>query len=281
MPKIKITCDSTCDLSKDIYRVHDVDVVPLTVTLGDELYRDGVDVTPQQIFDYVDKTGTLPKTSAISMGEYLDAWTKYHQEGYDIIHINLSKELSSSYQNACLAAQELGHVYVVDSQTLSTGSGCLVLEAARMIDEGMEAPAIKEQLDQLKSHIEVGFVVQKLEYLQKSGRCSTVTALGARALHIRPEIRVHDGGMTVGHKYRGSMEKSVLAYVRNRLKDRTDIDLKRIYLTYSSCSDELLEKVVALIKELQPCQEIAINFAGCTICSHSGPDCVGISLLTK
>ncbi len=281
MAKIKITCDSTCDLSATTYQANNVDVIPLTVTLGDKAYHDGVDIHPQQIFDYVAETGILPMTSAISMGEYLDVWTKYREEGYDIIHINLSKELSTSYQNACLAAQELGHVYVVDSQTLSTGGGCLVLEAARMIQEGMEAPAIKERLDALKDHLEVSFVLQKLEYLQKGGRCSSVTALGARALHIRPEIRVHDGGMSVGHKYRGSMEKSVLAYVRGCLEGRTDIDPTRIFVTYSSCSDALLEKVVALIKELQPCQEIIFNLAGCTICSHCGPDCLGLILLTK
>lgn len=281
MAKIKITCDSTCDLPASLYQENQVDVIPLSVTLGDKLYRDGVDITSREIFDFVDKTGTLPKTSAISMGEYLDVWKPYHEEGFDIIHVNLSSELSTSYQNACLAARELGHVWVVDSRTLSSGSGQLVLEAARMAAEGMEAPAIKEALDETRNHLDVSFVLQTLEYLQKGGRCSSVTALGARALRIRPEILVKDGGMIVGHKYRGNMEKSVLAYIRGHLEGRTDIDPRRIFVTYSSCPDELVEKVVALVKELQPFEEVICAHAGCTICSHCGPDCLGVLLLTK
>ena len=281
MANIKITCDSTCDLTEQLYRDNNVEVIPLTVALGDQLYRDSVDIHSQEIFDFVDKTNTLPKTSAISMGEYLDAWKPFHEEGCDIIHINLSSELSSSYQNACLAAQELGHVWVVDSQNLSTGSGHLVLEAVRMAREGMEAPAIKDALDEMKSHLDVSFVLQQLQYLQKGGRCSSVTALGARALRIRPEILVKNGGMVVGHKYRGNMEKSVLAYIRGHLEGRTDIDPKRIFVTYSSCSDELVEEVVALVKELQPFEEVICTKAGCTICSHCGPDCLGVLLLTK
>lgn len=281
MAKIKITCDSTCDLPESLYQKYQVDVIPLSVTLGDQLYHDGVDINSREIFDFVKAHGILPKTSAISMGEYLDVWTPYHEQGYDIIHVNLSSELSTSYQNACLAAKELGHVYVVDSQNLSSGSGHLVLEAAHMISEGMEAPAIKDRLDEIKDHLDVSFVLQTLEYLQKGGRCSSATALGARALHIRPEIIVHNGGMTVGHKYRGNMERSVLSYIRGHLEGRTDIDPKRIFVTYSSCPDELVEKVVALIKELQPFQEVICSHAGCTICSHCGPNCLGVLLLTK
>ena len=281
MSKIKITCDSTCDLTESLYRENDVEVIPLSVTLGDQVYRDGVDVTSQQLFDYVTKTGTLPMTSAISVGEYLDVWRKYVEDGYEVVHINISSSLSTSHQNACLAAKELGHVYVVDSQNLSTGSGHLVLEAARLGREEMEAPAIKEALDKMREHLDASFVLQTLDYLKKGGRCSSVTALGARALQLRPEIRVRDGGMVVGKKYRGNMEKSVLAYIRGRLEGRTDIDPTRIFITYSSASDDLVEKAIALVKELQPFKEIIVTHAGCTICSHCGPDCLGVLLLTK
>ncbi len=281
MSKIKITCDSTCDLTEALYRENNVDVIPLSVTLGDTVYRDGVDVTSQQLFEYVSKNGTLPMTSAISVGEYLDVWGKYVEDGYDVVHINISSNLSTSYQNACLAAKGLGHIYVVDSQSLSSGSGLLVLEAARMIREGMEAPAIKERLDVIREHLDISFVLQTLEYLQKGGRCSSVTALGARALQLRPEIRVRDGGMIVGKKYRGNMEKSVLAYIRGRLEGRTDIDPARIIITYSSAPDELVEKAIALVKELQPFEEVTVTHAGCTICSHCGPNCLGVLMMTK
>ena len=281
MSKIKVTCDSTCDLTEALYHENNVDVIPLSVTLGDQVYRDGVDVTSQQLFDYVSKTGTLPMTSAISVGEYLDAWRKYVEDGYEVVHINISSSLSTSHQNACLAAKELGHVYVVDSQNLSSGSGHLVLEAAHLGRAGIEAPAIKETLDQMREHLDASFVLQTLDYLKKGGRCSSVTALGARALQLRPEIRVRDGGMVVGKKYRGNMEKSVLAYIRGRLEGRTDIDPARIFITYSSASDDLVEKAIALVKELQPFKEIIVTHAGCTICSHCGPDCLGVLLLTK
>lgn len=281
MSKIKVTCDSTCDLTEALYHENNVDVIPLSVTLGDQVYRDGVDVTSQQLFDYVSKTGTLPMTSAISVGEYLDAWRKYVEDGYEVVHINISSSLSTSHQNACLAAKELGHVYVVDSQNLSSGSGHLVLEAAHLGRAGIEAPAIKETLDQMREHLDASFVLQTLDYLKKGGRCSSVTALGARALQLRPEIRVRDGGMVVGKKYRGNMEKSVLAYIRGRLEGRTDIDPTRIFITYSSASDDLVEKAIALVKELQPFKEIIVTHAGCTICSHCGPDCLGVLLLTK
>ena len=281
MAKIQITCDSTCDLTEQLYRDHHIEVIPLSVTLGDKVYRDSVDIHSPEIFQFVADHGTLPKTSAISMGEYLDVWKKYRDEGCDIIHINISSDLSSSYQNACLAGQELGHGWVVDSRNLSAGSGHLGLEAARMVREGMDAPAIKAALDEIRNHLDVSFVLQTLEYLQKGGRCSSVTALGARALRIRPEILVKNGGMIVGHKYRGNMEKSVLAYIRGHLEGRTDIDPKRIFVTYSSCPDELVEKVVALVKELQPFEEVICTKAGCTICSHCGPDCLGVLLLTK
>ena len=281
MAKIKVTCDSTCDLTEELYQANNVEVIPLSVTLGDKVYRDGVDIFSQQVFDYVAETGTLPKTSAISVGEYLDAWQKYVQDGYDVIHVNISSDLSTSYQNACVAAKELGHVYVVDSRNLSSGSGHLVLEAARMIREGMEAPAIKANLDEQKEHLDVSFVLQTLEYLQKGGRCSSVTALGARALQLRPEIRVHNGGMIVGKKYRGNMEKSILAYIRGHLENRTDINTGRIFITHSSVPDDIVEKVKKLVLELYPFKEVIVTRAGCTICSHCGPNCLGVLFFTK
>ncbi len=286
MSKIKITCDSTCDLTESLYRENNVDVIPLSVTLGDQVYRDGVDVTSRQLFDYVAQSGTLPMTSAISVGEYLDAWRSYVEDGCDIVHVNISSNLSTSHQNACLAARELadkgpGRVYVVDSQSLSSGSGLLVLEAARLILDGADAAAIKARLDVMREHLDISFVLQTLEYLKKGGRCSSITALGARALQLRPEIRVRNGGMIVGKKYRGNMEKSVLDYIRGRLADRSDIDPARIIITYSSAPDALVEKAVALVKELQPFEEVLVTHAGCTICSHCGPDCLGVLMMTK
>ena len=281
MSNIKITCDSTCDLPQELYAKYDVDVVALAVTLGDELHRDGVDITAPELFAYVKETGTLPKTSAISMGEYLDVFSKYVSEGRTVIHINLSSNLSASHQNAVLAAQELDNVYVVDSRNLSSGSGHLVVEAAEMAAQGLDAETIVARLNEMKERLDVSFVLQTLEYLQKGGRCSSVTALGARALQLRPEIRVSDGGMGVGKKYRGSMEKSVLDYIRGRLADRDDVDTRRIFVTHSPMDQAVVDKAIALVRELHPFEEVIETSAGCTICSHCGPNCLGVLFFKK
>ena len=281
MSNIKITCDSTCDLPQELYAKYDVEVVALSVALGEELHRDGVDISAPELFAYVKESGTLPKTSAVSMGEYLDVFGKYVREGKTIIHINLSSNLSASYQNAMLAAEELGNVYVVDSRNLSTGSGHLVIEAAEMAAQGMEAEAIVAQLNKMKERVDASFVLQTLEYLQKGGRCSSVAALGARALQLRPEIRVADGSMGVGKKYRGSMEKSVLDYVRGRLEGRDDIDTRRIFVTHSPMDQAVVDKAIALVRELHPFEEVIETCAGCTICSHCGPNCLGVLFFKK
>ena len=281
MSNIKITCDSTCDLPQELYAKYDVEVVALSVALGEELHRDGVDISAPELFAYVKETGTLPKTSAVSMGEYLDVFGKYVREGKTVIHINLSSNLSASHQNAVLAAEELGNVYVVDSRNLSTGSGHLVIEAAEMAAQGMEAEAIVAQLNKMKERVDASFVLQTLEYLQKGGRCSSVAALGARALQLRPEIRVADGGMGVGKKYRGSMEKSVLDYIRGRLEGRDDIDIRRIFVTHSPMDQAVVDKAIALVRELHPFEEVIETCAGCTICSHCGPNCLGVLFFKK
>ncbi len=281
MQKIKITCDSTCDLTQEIYERYNIEVFPLGITLGEELYRDGIDVTAPKVFDYVAETGILPKTSAFSMGEYLEMFQKYVNDGYTVIHINLSSEFSSCHQNAKLAAEELGNVYPIDSRNLSSGSGHLVMAAAELAAEGLSAPEIVEKLEEMKLRLDVSFVLQTLDYLKKGGRCSGVVALAATALQLRPEIVVVDGSMKVGKKYRGSMEKSITDYVKGRLADREDIQHNRIFITHSYVPADIVEKVKVLVAELQPFAEIIETKAGCTISSHCGPACLGVLFFKK
>ena len=281
MSKIKITCDSTCDLTPELYKKYQVSVSPLCVTLGDDLHRDSVDVTAQDIFAYVDQTGNLPKTSAISVGEYEEFFQPFVDDGCSVIHINISSEFSACYQNACLAAQNLGNVYPIDSRNLSTGSAHLVLAAAEMAQQGVEAAQIAEELKKLQARVDASFVLQTLEYLKKGGRCSSVVALGANLLSLRPEIEVTGGKMEVGKKYRGKMEKTILDYVKGRLVGRDDIDTKRIFITHSYVPQEIVEKVIALVKELHPFEEVIETKAGCTITSHCGPNCLGVLFLRK
>ncbi|MBQ8814677.1 MAG: DegV family protein [Lachnospiraceae bacterium] len=281
MHKIKITCDSTCDLTAELYEKYDVEVLPLGVSLGDEFYHDGVDVTAKSIFEFVEKNSVLPKTAAVSVGEYEDVFRKYVDQGYSVIHINISSELSACHQNARLAAEEVGNVYPIDSRNLSTGSGLLVIAAAELVSEGYSVEEIVEQLNEMSARVDASFVLQTLEYLKKGGRCSSLVALGANVLQLRPEIEVVDGGMKVGKKYRGKMERSIADYVKGRLEGREDIQLDRIFVTHSYVPKEIVESVVALVKELHPFAEVLETTAGCTISSHCGPNCLGVLFFRK
>lgn len=281
MHKIKVTCDSTCDLTPELYESYGIQVVPLAITLGDRLYHDGVDVTVEELLSYADRTGTLPKTSAISPVEYEKVFRPWVEQGYTVIHINISSEFSACYQNACLAAEELGNVYPIDSRNLSSGSGHLALLAVELARAGKTAAEIVETLNQRKEKLDVSFVLQHLDYLRMGGRCSGVAVLGANLLKLRPEIRVQDGKMNVGAKYRGSMERSVLDYIRGRLAGRDDVDTGRIFVTHSPMPDELVDKAVALVKELHPFREVLVTSAGSTVASHCGPECLGVLFFKK
>ena len=281
MPKIKITCDSTCDLNVDLYERYNISVIPLSVALGDRLCRDGVDVEPKELFSYVEQTGKLPTTSAISVGEYEDFFRPFVADGYEVVHINLSSELSSSHQNARIAAQEVGNVYILDSRSLSTGSGLLVILAAELASAGHDAAYIVNALDEKKSRLDVSFVLQTLDYLHKGGRCSGLARFGANMLKLRPEIVMDNGCLHVGKMYRGSMEKTILDYVRGRLTDEKEVCCDRIFVTHSGVPREILDKVIALVKELRPFQEVIETEAGSTISCHCGPECIGILFFRK
>lgn len=281
MNKIKITCDSTCDLTKELYEKYGVEVVPLGITLGETLYLDSVDITTQKVFDYVAETGVLPKTSAISVADYETVFKKYVSEGYSVIHINISSEFSACHQHARLAAEEVGNVYPIDSRNLSSGSGHLVIAAAEMAKDGMTAPEIAEKLNEIKEKLDVSFVLQTLDYLKKGGRCSGVLALGAAMLQLRPEIEVVDGGMKVGKKYRGKIDKSIMDYVKGRLAGRDDIDTKRIFVTHSYVPEEIVVQVKDYVKSLYPFEEVLETTAGCTVSSHCGPACLGVLFFKK
>ncbi|MBQ7465139.1 MAG: DegV family protein [Oscillospiraceae bacterium] len=281
MAKIKVTCDSTCDLTQELYQKYDIHVVPLGITLGDTLYSDGVDIGAQEIFAYADAKGQLPKTSAVSPADYENQFRPFVEQGYEVIHINISSEFSACYQNACLAAAELGHVHPIDSRNLSTGSGHLAVLAAELAQQGLEADAIVAELERRKALLDVSFVLQRLDYLSMGGRCPGVVALGASLLKLRPEIRVVEGKMIVGKKYRGDAQRTILDYVKGRLEGRTDVDTRRIFITHAKAPQEIVDQVVALVRQLHPFEEVLVTEAGCTISSHCGPDCLGVLFFKK
>ena len=279
--KIKITSDSTCDLSREQIAKYDVHILPLAVAMGENNYRDGVDITPEQIYAHVAKGGDLPKTAANNIADYAEVFAKYSKEYDAVIHLNISAEFSSCHQNACLAAEEFENVYVVDSRNLSTGHGLLVIRAYELAEAGKTGAEIAEELRGMVDRVDASFILNQLEYLKKGGRCSALAVLGANMLKLKPCIEVKDGKMGVGKKYRGAFDKSMKDYIHDRLADRDDLELDRVFVTHSGIDKELIDLAVNTVRELQPFKEICVTQAGCTVSSHCGPDTIGVLYIHK
>ena len=281
MSKIRICADSTCDLSPELIEKYNITITPLQIFLGDKDYTDQKDIFPQTIYDYVAKTGILPKTAAVSVGTYTDVFTELKKDCDEIIHFTISSEMSSCYQNAKLAAADFDNVYVVDSRNLSTGHGLVVLEAERMAREGMEPDDIVAALHDLTGRVEASFILDRLDYMKMGGRCSAVTLLGANLLKLRPCIEVKDGKMGVGKKYRGSFEKCLVQYITDKIGARSDLELRRVFITHSGLPEEMVQKAVETVQKLQPFDEICVTRAGCTVSSHCGPRTIGVLYIRK
>ncbi len=280
--KTRITADSTCDLSPELIEKYDITIMPLSIILGEKAYADMLEINPKQVFEYVDSGKGICKTAAVNVDEYINKFTELLKDCDAIVHINISSEFSACYQNACIAAQEVGNVYVVDSRNLSTGIGHLVLDASIMASQGIDAEVIAETLRKDAARLEVSFVLDTLSYMRRGGRCSAVAAIGANFMQLKPCVEVREGKMGVGKKYRGNLEKVIKQYVTDRLKDRSDLDKKRIFLTYSEAfPKEILKEVHSLVDQYGEFEEVYETSAGCTISSHCGPRCFGILFYRK
>lgn len=278
---IIISSDSTCDLSQELIDKYQIRIQPMGVSLGDKIYRDGIDITPDDIYAHHKKTGQLPKTSAINVAENMEYFEQLTKDGSAVIHFTISSSMSSTYNNACFAAEELEDVYVVNAKNLSTGSGLLVLAAAEMVQEGIEAKEIARKVSALADCVDASFVVDNLEYLAKGGRCSAVAAFGANLLQLKPCIYVKNGAMGVGKKYRGKYEKVLLSYVADRLANPDDICLDRVFVTHAGCDPKVVESVAEAVKKALPFKEVLVTRAGCTISSHCGANTLGVLFIRK
>ena len=280
--KIIVTTDSTSDLPKEIAKERNIEVMPLLVNLEDDTFEDGVNITNEDIFSFVDKTGELPKTGARSSEHYKEFFTgamkKYGADA--LIHIALSSEISSSCQNAIVASQELDNVKVIDSRSLSSGCGLLALKAADKIDEGIDFEDFCKQIENLTKNVQASFVIDKLNYLYKGGRCSAVAMFGANILRIKPKIKLSDGKMGVDKKYMGKFENVVATYIIDIFKEYTDIDKTRVFVTFTSENEEVNKKIDAILKE-KGFKEIIFNFAGSTIASHCGRNTLGVLFINN
>ena len=278
---IKIISDSTCDLSPELLTKYDISLVPLIVMKGDQEYQDGLTITPADIFAHVAAGGSLCTTAARSVGFYQETFARYAGEYDGILHVNLSSEFSSSYQNACLAAEEFENVRVVDSRNLSTGQGLVVLKACELAKTAVSLDALKQDLDAFTQRVEASFVVDKLDYLVKGGRCSSAAALGANLLNLKPCIEVKNGKMVVGKKYRGNFTKCLRNYIHDRLQGREDLDPGMIFVTHTTISEECHDTVMEAVRSSGAFEIVCETIAGCTISCHCGPGTLGILFVRK
>ncbi len=278
---IKITADSTCDLSDELINENNVEIFPLYIVKGDETYKDRLEISTDDIFSYYDQTKKLCSTSAVSEFDYEQRFKILSKEYDAVIHLGMSSELSASCQNAKIAAENFDNVYIIDSQSLTTGHGFMVLKAAQMAANGCGTEDIINAVEEMKPKIEASFLIETLEYLAKGGRCSSVAALGANLLHLKPCIDVVDGKMRVSKKYKGCMEKCLHEYVLDRLKNCCDLDTERIFITYPDYREASVDTVVEAIKECADFKNITQTVASGTVASHCGPGTLGIIFMHK
>ncbi len=278
---IKIISDSTCDLSKELLGQYNISITPLYVVKNADSFKDGIDITPTDIFNHVDNGGDLCKTSAVSQADYEEIFSRYAKDFDAVIQITIGCGFSSCYQNACNAAKSFSNVYVIDSANLSTGQGLVVMAAAKMAEKGMPIDDIVKELNILTTKVEASFIVERLDYLHKGGRCSTIAALGANLLNLKPCIEVKDGKMSVGKKYRGNFEKCLKQYVKERLEGRDDLRKDLIFITHPAVSEKIVNMVKENISLYTKFDEIIPTKAGCTIACHCGPNTLGVLFVRK
>ena len=272
--KIAISAESTIDLQKDLLTKFDISVIPYTVIMGENEYKDG-EITSADIFKFVSEKNILPKTSAINeytYGEYFEGLLK----DYDaVIHFALSSEISSACKNALNAADKLKNVYVVDSRSLSTGIALLAIKAREMAEAGIDPQDIANACTELTPKVQASFVLDKLNYMHKGGRCSTVALLGANLLKIKPQIVMENGKMTVGKKYIGNIDACTKKYCDDTLKASGELDLNHAFVTYTSATENMIATAEQFLKDAG-FKNIYKTCAGATITSHCGPNTLGI-----
>ena len=276
-----IASDSTTDLNAELIEKYGVKILPLGVTLSEKVYLDGVDIDPDKIYEHYEKTGELPKTSAVNIFDHTEFFKKYTDEGYDIVYFTISAEMSSTNKNAVLASEDFPGVYVVDTRNLSTGGGLLVVAAGEMMKAGKSASYIADTCRYMASRVDASFIVDDLEFLHKGGRCSVLAAFGANMLQLKPCIMVKDGKMGVGKKYRGKFSVVLEKYIKERIGAGEDIELEHVFVTHAGCDEEIYNKCVEIVKASAPFKNIYVTRAGCTISSHCGRNTLGVLFMRK
>ncbi|NLA84086.1 MAG: DegV family protein [Clostridiales bacterium] len=277
MNRVKIITDSTSDLTPELLKRYDIQVVPLYVLIDDKSYKDGIEISTEKLYEEVEKRQVLPKTAAPSMGDFYTVFSKWIEEGYDCFYIGLSSELSATYQAAKMAAEEFddSRIRFLDSRSLSTGIGLLVLKAAELAEEGAGIEEICNTISRMIPKVRVSFIIDTLKYLHMGGRCTAVQLLASNVLKLRPQIIVKDGGMVVGAKFRGKRSHCLDEFYNVLVGDGSQIDKERVFVTHSMCNENEVSEYKERLESIGV-EEVIITQAGTVISSHCGPGTIGI-----
>ena len=278
MGKIRITADSTCDLSESLLQQYGISVLPLNIVLDMKSYSDGEEISPDEIYAWAEKMHKTPKTAAVSCDRALEAASAFQKNGEEMIFLGISEAMSTTCNVMRMVKEELNYtdMYVIDSQNLSTGIGLQVLRAAELAGQGLPAREIAAQIERERGRVRASFVVERLDYLAMGGRCSAVAALLGGKLKLKPRIEVTDGKMQAGKKYRGNQDKVILKYVQDMEDQLRRAEPHRVFITHSGCEEAVLRSVEEYLKGLHHFEEILITRAGGVISSHCGPGTLGV-----
>ena len=283
MNKVVIMADSTSDLTQSLIQTRDIKIIPLYVNFGEQSYKDGTDITTEELYKKVDELGYLPKSSAISPGDFMMAFEPYIEQGYDIVLLTIGSKLSGTYQAALVANDtvEANRVHIIDTNNLSSGGGLLVLKACDLRDQGLSASDIKQAVDQITPRVRSQFAIQTMDYLYKGGRCSALSMFLGSVLAIKPIIQVNDGKLDVYKKSVGKMTRALDIMLEDyfNLFDQIDKDYVMITHSLADKSAEYMKNQI-MAKGLVPNQLLETQ-AGCVISTHCGKGTIGILYILK
>lgn len=272
----KITCESSADLTQELYKKLKVGVIPFRITMGDKEYKDGEEITPADLFKHYDETKELPKTSALNQIDYEEFFEEQLKDCDGLIHFCISSQISSTYNNAINASKKFENVYIVDSMSLSSGIGLQVMYATTLRDKGVDIKEAYALINNRKEDVQISFVVDRLNFLHKGGRCSALSLLGANLLSIKPSIQVKSGKMIVGKKYIGKMQKILDKYILDTLEQFDNPDKSVCIITYSTATPEMLAITHETLDKMGIFKKIIECHAGSTVSTHCGPNTLGI-----
>lgn len=276
---VKIIADSTCDLPADLLARYDITLLPMSIGKGGQFFKDGVEITPKDIFAHVAAGGALCTTASANISEFDDCFTRYSTEYDAVVCITISSEISSCFQNARLAAESFSNVFVVDSRNLSSGQGMLVLHGAYLAQQGLSGEQIARTLQQETDKVQSSFLLDQLDYMRKGGRCSAVAALGANLMHLKPCIEVKDGRMGVGKKYRGSFEHCMVLYTKELLAHHPNARRDTVIVVHPDADRAAVDATLRTLREDGRFEHIYESRTGCTVACHCGPNTIGVMFM--